>query len=279
LLKFVNNSRLNVFFIFAIYSLLIFTACSENRINDSTNSILKTVAGNTMKIIWQPQKKMKDKTVIPGSSKADFGKFEFRWIINPDGKARLVTMEPAGSAELPLIEKRIMPLVLPDGSTLLFQDWLPLLNEKKTSSIRLITRVSTSELFSVFPVVKVPPSSAIGKTVNQVLWGIVCVKNDVKYLPGSTKVPSGSLNILWKKRGAGIPELVTEESPGAGELPAVERKLLIWIDETSGITYICKEQFPLLDQGYCSYLQCLTAVKTDELLKGFAAIIGTVSEK
>ena len=97
-------------------------------------------------------------TALPGWVRADFGRFEFRWLIAPDGNARLATLEPAGSGEIPPMEKELWPLVLDGGATALFQEWFPLLNVKAPTILRLIVVVSTKELFSVLPGTKVPPA-------------------------------------------------------------------------------------------------------------------------
>jgi len=275
--KSINNIRRMVLIIVVVFCFSSLTACSGKKTGDSKNNI-KPSSENKMKISWQQPVKKNDYTIIPGYAKADFGRFEFRWIIKPGGVSKLITLEPSGSSELPLVEKKVLPLVLSDGNTLLFQERPSLLNEKKPLRICAITSVSTLDLFSVFPVVKLPPSCIISKTSNHIKWDNVFSKNGVKYLQGYTKSSFGSLNLLWKKEGSRNPELVVVESPGAGELPAVETKLLPWIDEASGLTVICQERFPQLNQGYCSYLWCLTTVKTSELLWGFNLINSMDSE-
>lgn len=221
------------------------------------------------KISWQEPYKKKDMTIITGSVQADFGKFELRWIIDADKKARLITLESPGAGELPPIEKKILLMVYKDGITHLFQEWYPLLNVKEPYTIRLITSVSTADLFSVLPASKLPPVSPVIKKTQHIIWGKVYSKNGIQYLQGMLKASFGTLNILWKKEAGRIPQLITMESPGAGELPPIESKLLPWMDETTGTALICQERQPQLNEEYTPYLWCLAKVKTSELLSGF----------
>jgi len=277
--KSVNNIRLMLLIIPAGFFIFLSTACFNNERVDTKSNDIKPAAGDKMKISWQQPVKVKDETVIQGFVKSGFGNFEFMWVINPEGMSKLVTRKFSGSAELPLKEKKILPLVLPDGSTILFQEWPPLLNEKRPYSMRVIATVPTSELFSVLPGVKLPPSCIISKIPEQIKWDKVFDKNGIKYLQGNTKGSSGPVNLLFEKKGSGNPELVLVESQGNGELSSKESKLLPWMDETTGLTYICQERFLHLNQGNSPYLWCLATVKTVELLSGYNLINSAVSEK
>lgn len=223
----------------------------------------------TKKISWHPAFQENGATIIPGSVQVDFGRLEIRWIIPAKGIARLVTMEPSGSAELPPREKKLLLWAGKRGSIVLFQEWLPLLNVKELAVIRPVVTVSTTDLFSVLPKTKLPPVAKLDKTPQTIAWERSYVKGDTMYLPGSLRASFGRLNIYWRKRSAGIPELITVESSGSGELPPREVRLYIWADEKDGSSTIFQERQPLLNQGITSYLWPLATVRTDELMAGF----------
>ncbi len=237
--------------------------------DDSKIDIDKPRSEDSREISWQKSFKENGMTIIPGSVQIDSIRFEFRWMIAADEEAKLVTLESDGSAELPLLEKKILFLVLENGITLLFQEYFPLADRKEPYTIILIATVSTIELFSVLPDTKLPPSSPLIIKTSSIRWGEVFQKKNVQYLEGSLTASFGTLNIFWKKAAGRIPELITIESPGAGELPPVESRLIPWIDETSATTVICQERYPQLNQEFISYLWCLASVKTDELMFGF----------
>lgn len=267
-----NNKFLIVFYIFfsiIFFQISIFTVSDSN---DSKSSVKIGFKVSKSDISWHKSYQEKDKTIIPGSVKADFGKFEFRWIIYQDGIIKLVTLESAGSGELPPIEKKLLLLVLEEGNTILFQEWYPLVNVKEPYTIRPIAKVSTADLFSVLPKIKIPPTSPINQKVYTIKWGKIFLKNMNKYIQGVTKASFGTLNIYWKKEKDHNPELITLESSGAGELPPAEIKVLIWLDESKGKTIIFQERFPQLNQGGVPYLWFLTTVKTADLISGFKSL-------
>lgn len=266
--RMITNTRSWLLVCSAGFCFFLLTSC----FGETKNGVIKSADDGGMKISWNEPIKDKDKTIIHGYARTDSGLFEFMWIIKSEKESKLVAMKAPGSAELPLKEKKVMPMVLSDGVTLLFQEWPPLLNEKKPLRIRLIASVSTAELFSVLPDKIIPQSCIVPKAPEQIKWGTVFNKKGIKYIQGTTRASFGSLNLLWKKDGAKNPELIVEERPGAGELPAVERKLLPWIDETGGFTFICQERLPQLNQGSSPYLWCLTAVKTEEILSAYELI-------
>jgi hypothetical protein len=221
------------------------------------------------KISWQPAFRENGATVIPGSLQTGFGRFEFRWVVVPKGTAKLVTLESPGAGELPLREKKLFLWVRKDHETILFQEWLPLANGKEPRTIRPIAKVRTNELFSVLPKKQLPPASALSQRQSYITWGNEYSKNSVWYLPGSLKASFGTLNIYWRKESARIPELITLESPGAGELPLREISLYLWNDEQTNTSTIFQERQPLLNQDSTTYLWPLVTVKTDELMAGF----------
>lgn len=265
----INKKKISLFFMF--FSLILFPVfiLSVADSKDSKNINSKFIQDYISKITWQKPYKDNNDTIIIGSVKAGFGKFEFRWIIRHDETVKIITLESSGSGELPPMEKKILLLVLDTGNTILFQEWLPLVNVKEPYAIRPIAKVSTSDLFSLLPKVKTPPTSTINQKIYKVKWSKTFLKNEIKYLQGAVKASFGTLNIYWKKGKEHPLELITLESPGAGELPLMEMKLFPWMDESKGITIIFQERMPQLNQGNISYLWPLTAVKTSDFISGF----------
>jgi hypothetical protein len=226
-------------------------------------------AENKAKIIWQKPFQENSTTIIPGSLRTGSGLLEIRWIIPAKGIARLITMESSGSAELPPREKRLLLWVGKSNSTVLFQKQFPLANIKEPVMIRPVVAVSTKDLFSVLPKTKLPPVAKPDKTPKTITWESLHTKGDTLYLPGSLQASFGRLNIYWRKKGTGIPELITLESRGSGELSSREVSLYIWKDEKQGFSTLFQERYPLLNQGLTSYLWPLAVVRTDELMDGF----------
>jgi hypothetical protein len=253
-----------LFFLVFLYSSCFSNGCHEGAENNRDKSASATTAA----ITWEKSVSEKGRTIIPGSLQADFGRFEFRWIITAEGKTKLVFLEPVGSAELTPIEKNILLLADETGNTLLFQEWFPLSDSKEPASLNLIAAVSTKELFSVLTPEKQPPTAPIIKHTAHISWGDTYRNKGATYLRGTVPVSFGTLNILWKKKAQSIPLLITEETPAAGELPPSEAPLAFWTDKTAGISLICQERHPQLNQKFIRHLWPLAKVKTEELLEG-----------
>lgn len=229
--------------------------------------------GMTAKISWHQALQENGTTIIPGSVRTDVGLFEIRWIIPAKGIARLVMMEPSDSGELPPHEKKLFIWVEKPNRVVIFQERFPLANVREPVTIRPVVAVSTKDLFSVLPKTKLPPVAKPDKTPKAITWESLYTKGDTLYLPGSLQASFGRLNIYWRKKGNGIPEFITLESRGSGELPPREVSLYIWKDEPKGFSTLFQERYPLLNQGLTSYLWPLAVVRTDELMDGFGQMI------
>jgi hypothetical protein len=262
------NKRASAFIVFLAIITIVPPALAARPISeDSQRNNINTQPSNTVPIFWQAPYNERGATVIPGSLEASFGRFEFRWVIDAEQKVKLINLEPAGSAEVPMREKKILFLLANDGTTRMFQEWFPLTGGQEPYAIRSIAVVSTKDLFS--PVSdKVPPIAPPPAEVKPINWENPYQRNNAQYIQASLHLSFGAFNIYWRSKPGQVPELITLEAPGAGELPPVEQRLSPWFDEAAGITYICQERFPMLHQGFVPYLQCLAKVKTDELLAG-----------
>lgn len=238
-------------------------SCNENRVSPKTN--------NPADITWQNSFRENGVTVIPGSVQTNFGRFELRWVIGAGGRARLATLESPGVGEMPPVEKKIFIFPRDNGTTLLFQEWFPLLNEKRPSTLKMITSVPTGQLFSVLPGEMRPPVAAIGMTTQPIQWGKKYQRYGSQYLPGKLKTSFGWREIFWKKKTGRIPELITLETPSAGARPPLESRLYPWLDET-GDTVIFQERSARFNQDSTPYLWPLAKVQTAELMLGFRDI-------
>lgn len=220
-------------------------------------------------IIWQPGFEQNGNRVIPGLIKTAYTTIQIKWLIDSRGNAKLVVLNAFGAGELPPMEQRLLPMVFGSGeTTLLFQEWFPLMNVKEPSTVRIMAAVPTVNLFSVLNASKPPSISLRGQKSQTISWGKSSIKNGITYLPGSIKASFGTLNIAWKKVGKRNAELISFETPSAGELPPLESKLYLW-KESSSKTVLCQERQPQLNQGYVSYLYPLVKVKTSKLMAGF----------
>jgi hypothetical protein len=229
-------------------------------------------SGGISKISWHPVFQENGLTIIPGFLKTDFGGFEVRWVVGPNRTARLVTLESPGTGELPLRQKKLFLWFAERRATVVFQEWPPMVNVKEPVIIRPIVKVSTADLFSVLPKMKLPPAAKVNKEPQPITWGRSYGKKGARYLPGLLQASFGRLNIYWKKEAGGIPELITLESPGAGELPPRQARLYIRMDEKTGLSIIFQERQPLRNQGLTSYLWPLATVRTGELMAGFRQV-------
>jgi len=254
--------------VFCIYpSLLAFA-------NGRKEQELKILASfDESRISWQKPTETNDEIKVDGTLTASFGKFAFSCEKQAfTGLASFVYYEVAGSVELDPVRRRLLPLPVTYGKTILFQERFPLLNEPKPFTIIPISIVTTQELFSAFPGMGAPPFSSFAKKPNSITWGKVFYINNSMYLQGNTKGPDGSVNLLFKRKDSGTPELLILQNSGSSELPMTESRLYPWIDEGSGIAFICQERYPLLNQGTISYLWIMATVRASDLLSGFNMI-------
>jgi hypothetical protein len=163
--------------------------------------------------------------------RAPFGAFELRWMVEPMGKARLAYLDPAGSAELPLMEKGILILNSRDGTTALLQEWFPLLNDKKPPRLNEIAVVSTSSLFSVVTGSESPPAFSIDGSTRSIRWGEPSTVDGVKYRKGLAKAAAGTIALAWRTASSGGSELylMSDFRADAGKGDAT--RLYLWIHD------------------------------------------------
>ncbi|NLG84160.1 MAG: hypothetical protein GX493_06055 [Firmicutes bacterium] len=221
------------------------------------------------KIAWQKPFVVDGLTIIPGSVRSAHGTFAFRWVIDRDGGARLTTTVPFGAGELPPREIDLFPLIRKDGMTLLFQEWFPLVNVREPSTIRIVAKVATAELFSVLPTGQHLPAENISKKRQAIAWGTRQERDGIEYLPGRVETSLGSMEIVWKKEPGHLPELVLSEPPKAEGLPPGEVRLYPWMEGAIDTTFVFRKAPPRVDGASIMRLQYLVTVRTTELLAGF----------
>lgn len=216
-------------------------------------------------IAWQPARVEKGATELPGTVPADFGTFELRWVIGPQVNARLVTREPAGSAELPLMEKELWPLVLEGGVTAVFQEWFPLLNANEPTTARLIVVVKTADLFSVLADGRTPPEERLARGLAAIRWAGVSEAASARRVRGTT----GEFELSWERMARRAPELVGRRLSTIGQGGLPELRLIPWMDASVGNAMILMKVPAPEAGGAAAHLAPLVTVNTEELLRGF----------
>jgi len=226
----------------------------------------------TRAISWEKPFTENGKTVVPGSVQADFGRFEFRWLLAPDGSTRLVTIEPGGSAEVPSLEKQLWPLVLDTGVTALFLEWLPLLNDKSPIRLRMIVVVSTKELFVELPTLLIPGASNLRRAFDTVSWDGLSEENGTQFLRGAIRSSDGTHDVFWKREPRGQPVLREKAQKPVGHLSTGEIRLVPWIDDEARAAMICREIGIEDDKSQTPHLVPLAMVQKEELLSGYRGL-------
>jgi hypothetical protein len=112
------------------------------------------------------------------------------------------------------------------------------------------------------PALPTPPKEE--KTA-MISWQTAYGARESRIIPGTVQAVNGSFPIRWIV-GNGNPRLVTLESPGAGELPPVERRLM-FLCEANGRTLLLKEWFPLLNVKQPVTIRVMATVPTAELFQ------------
>ncbi|HEX2952706.1 MAG TPA: hypothetical protein VHR47_01830 [Bacillota bacterium] len=224
----------------------------------------------TKPLLWQKPVQKADMTVINGSTQADFGSFQIYWALAPKKAARLMTLESSGSGELPPRPKPVLLWVRSDGTTLLFKEWLPLLNEIGPTSLRSITCVSTKTLFSVIPDDQSPAVSPLSKKTASIRWKKFIQKDGAKYLPGSLKTTAGRFDLSWKKVSGHMPEFIAITASSNGGPESDESALYLWMDPNQNLAAIFQDK--ILDPSGVAFLQPIAVVSRSKLLAAFRKI-------
>jgi hypothetical protein len=220
-------------------------------------------------IAWEPVRQEKETTEISGSVRADFGTFELWWVIEKQGSARLVTREPSGSAELPLMEKQLWPLVFEGGLTAIFQEWYPLVNVKAPTTVRLIVTVPSKELFSAFSDGLVPPEERLPKKLLALRWDGATDDDGVRRVRGVIWENTKGFALLWERRVGRQPALVGEAASRTGKGEPLASRLIPWVDEHAGNTMILEAVASPEGGGTLPHLIPLFVVNTKDLMRGF----------
>jgi hypothetical protein len=238
----------------------------DNKSSKIEGSRIAPGLNSTDKVIWQKPIKKNQTTIYSGSVKASFGTFNFNWNVNTNSKTELTTLESSGSSELSPKEKKIFIIIHGNNITKLYQEWYPLLNEKKPITLKYIVDVETNELFSAFPDIKLPnePSdSSQNKNVQPIRWSKIYTQDNVHYLSGIITGLYGKASVVWEKKFNKSPELI------AFNKDRTKSKLYILINENNNTSELFMEKNFNLTQGTISYLSYFIKVKTDDLMAGF----------
>lgn len=204
------------------------------------------------KIDWGNEIKENNRKVIIGRVSESFGSFEFRWIVEGE-RIRLIYLEPVGSGILPPVERELYIMNLKEGVSLIFQKWIPLVNQSEPESLRLITTVKTEELFSVLPIKREIKSIKPPEGIAKLKWENKIIKKDrEKVLTGNLLSNKKRFKIIIKKLDKQIVlNLFDEKKRDINIIP--------WFYED--IVYICEVN----DNNVIP----ITKIKRKELQEGF----------
>jgi len=104
--------------------------------------------GSRTPIVWGRPYLEGSLTIVPGSLKAGFGRFDFFWSVTGRGEGRLMTREPLGSAERGMRDVILYPYFAGGGSAFIFMERKPLLNSGEPHTLTLVAEVSSDELMA-----------------------------------------------------------------------------------------------------------------------------------
>ncbi|MFH0976703.1 MAG: hypothetical protein V1874_13045 [Spirochaetota bacterium] len=228
---------------------------------------------NKIKQTESDSDKKKETSNLTGSIKTSFGTFNYKWNIDTKGIAHLTSLESAGSGELPAKEKKIFIKFINDRTTELYQEWFPLLNEKKPVTLKYTAEVPSSKLFSAFPDVNLQTESIESNSdqiIQPVSWGKIYQHNNTLYLPSNIKTSTGMLNIAWEKKTNKFPELIAFDK---NKKEKNTLKIFILNNEKNNTSMLFIEKMLQSKNGTIPYLSYLITVKTDELITGFKSIL------
>ncbi|MBN2625449.1 MAG: hypothetical protein JXA95_02195 [Spirochaetales bacterium] len=203
---------------------------------------------------------------IDGWLLSESGRFELSWKKKESSQPLLMTRLDGGSGEAPTYDLPLYILNPNDDISIVFRLFEPLLNSDMPAELRLVAAVSGEELYSAAGSGYAPYISSPRSAAQRIGWKESPeVKNEISYFCGTVRSESGKLNIYWKERAGHSPELVTLESPGAGELPPEDKTVFIWKDRKRGLSFLFSLFHPLLNQKGVTALSFMGCVETDDL--------------
>lgn len=199
---------------------------------------------------------------------------DFRMTIGQTGDVGFVSVEPAGSAELPPRGVRVRPVLLDDGRAALLKDFAPLLNSALPLTAKLVAVVPAKDLFAPAGILNIPAVSPHARSLRHIIWGNEYEKDGDRWreasftaadASGGTGVSSASPSpdrILRQKR-AGAATLL------AGSFGGTLIPLVPYVDEKSGTALLLAERSAQIDGKTVKYLDYCAKVPAKELLSGF----------
>lgn len=201
-------------------------------------------------------------TTISGIVRFPQGVLELAWIVDASLKARLQTLDPSGSAELPPHPVRIRPVLLADGTSLLAKDFYPLLNSRQPISVKVVGIVDSKELFAPLDLVEIPLGSVNYHELSGITYGQQHENYSVKIQEGILAHKSGPMSLLWQKAPHGSYNLAVVKE-------GLEIPLVPLLDTKNSTAYIFEERSTDVQGIRIDYLVYMGKTALDVLLEGF----------
>lgn len=204
-------------------------------------------------------------TIISGLVRFPQGTLELAWIVDASQKARLQTLDPSGSAELPPHPVTIWPVLLADGTALLAKEFFPLFNSRQPVSVKVLGIVDSKELFAPLDLVEIPPGSVNYHELSGITYGQQYENHSVKIQEGILAHKRDPMSLLWQKAPHGSYKLAAVKE-------GLEIPLITLLDTKNSTAYIFEESSADAQGIRIDYLLYMGKTALDVLLEGFTRL-------
>ena len=216
-------------------------------------------------ITWEASIVESGITTIDGYVRFPQGGLELTWTVDASGNARLYTLDPSGSAELPPHTVRIHPVLFDDGTTLLAKEFFPLLNSRQPVSVKIVGAVEAANLLAPLELIEIPQGSTNHHALSRITFGNQYEIKGKKVQEGMISYIGGSLNLLWQKYPDGSYKLASVDQ-------GLEIPLIPMLDKKSATAYIFEIKTAEAQGFGIDYLRYVGKTALDELLEGFSQL-------
>ncbi len=213
-------------------------------------------------IVWETSIVESGITNIDGYVRFPQSGFELAWTVDASGNARLHTLDPSGSAELPPHAVRIHPVLFVDGTALLAKEFFPLFNSKQPVSVKILGAVEASNLLAPLELIEIPQGSTNYHALSRITFGGRYEIEGMKIQEGVIADAAGSLSLLWQKHPDGTYKLALVDQ-------GKEFHLIPLFDNTNSTAYIFAHETAQVQGVRLNYLRYVGKTALDELLEGF----------
>lgn len=201
-------------------------------------------------------------TTFSGLVRFSQGGLELAWTVDAAGRARLHTLDPSGSAELPPQPVKVHPVLLADGTALLAKEFYPLLNSRQPVSVKLVGIVDSEDLLAPLGLIEVPLGSASYHLAAGITYRQLYESHGVRIQEGVIALRNGSRSLLWQKTLDGSYKLAAVKEE-------VEIPLIPLLDSKKATAYLFEESAVDAQSIRVDYLLYMGKTALDVLLEGF----------